>query len=53
MEIKVMEDIADNAKANRCVLLRGSAHYDEIYSMFANVLGLHAQLTKKQLTESS
>ena len=33
MEIKVMQDIADEAKANRCVFIRGSEHFDERYSM--------------------
>lgn len=33
MEIKVMKDISEAAKTGRCVVLRGSSHHDEIYSM--------------------
>lgn len=35
MEIKVMQDIVDDAKAKCCVFLRGFEHYDDMYSMYA------------------
>jgi hypothetical protein len=49
MEIKVMKDIVDGAKANRCVILRGSEHYDEFYSMSTKLFCLHALLTEKSV----
>ena len=36
MEIQIMKDIAGDAKASRCVFIRGSEHYDDMYSMCAN-----------------
>lgn len=49
MEIKVMQDIADDAKANCCVFIRGSEHYDDMYSMCARPIRLHASLTRTSL----
>lgn len=49
MEIKVMQDIADDAKANRCVFIRGSKRYDELYSMCSHPLCLSAQLIMTSL----
>lgn len=49
MEIKVMKDIADDAKASRCVLLRGSEHYDDLYSMCAYSSYSHVSLTRASL----
>ena len=44
-----MNDILEEAKANRCVLLRGSENYDEFYSTFATLIYLRALLTKNSL----
>lgn len=53
MEIKIMQDIASDAKANRCVFIRGSEHFDDMYSMCAYPFRLLIIADKDQLTELS
>ena len=55
MEIKVMQDIVDDAKASRCVVIRGSKHSPELYSMCSHPSCFHLTCTANhdQLTELS
>lgn len=49
MEIKVMQDIAADAKASRCVFIRGSEHHDDMYSMCTHPSRLQTSLTRTSL----
>lgn len=44
IEIKVMQDIAGDAKASRCVFIRGSEHSPELYSMLFALILVHPRM---------